>query len=1147
MKPNSFLEWQRRPFFQHGKQRGFALVITLSLMVLLTLLSVGLLSLSTISLRASGQSEAMQLARGNARMALSLAIGQLQKNAGSDRRITAPASIANEGAPGWLAGVWNGRLATVSEPSLPDKDGEFLGYLASGSEGGAGGSPSKLPGIEGGAELLGKGSLGKDAGAADIVRAQRIETPAGAGLRGRYAWTVLDEGTKAKVDLVRENDSPLGNAARQAAAGAAPRFGLEAIEGFDGFDWFKDEEQARLFTLPTGALIDKMPELAARQHEVTTLHRGLVTDAARGGLRKDLSLLFAGASLPSDYSSLRVYDDPAALNELSNPYWLQLFDYSNLYSKLAAGNTLRAAVPAGYVPVKYDARSRTNKVSPQAPKGEILMPVVAKVQMQFSMVVKNAHGPWAGGVDHDANTAADNYMVYMIYSPIITLYNPYNVPLTFDELRIDFKDLPIGFRFYRNGVAQTTTMAHMNQMYVDHAGDDKTAKTFGINLRNAYTQSRTAPVIMQPGENRVFGESVDGDWSWAANEASFFDFADNKTANLPLAPGYPSQGVGFWVDWLTPHNLKQVPDNWGVFPLSLSDSIDVGFGPKPSSVSANRLSIELNLMVGSTKRKSGSLDLDYVDANTLKTALSRDPAAFPNGEERLQRPYLGSEMYEAPSTQLKNFTRAKAFAQFNFYAKTTLDSETPAMPWVQGGQTSSLAGIDLKTETMGVHPFEVSLKRLASSYKFPCDALNRGKFFTSHTEADGTRIAPQYEIPLLPVESLAQLRHAQLCNQGFLPGATYTVGESFASGMLPPGSVSIAGSKEYRLLDHAWMANNTLWDGYFFSTLSPHAGPLMGSRALGSVAEGFFNGSGKLLNPRMMPAGNTPPEETVEAVLDTDGYKTCAAHLMIDGAFNVNSTSVAAWTALLASLNGEDFDSSHIADGSAAPAAGIVGSAQFPFSRMRRANGPPVEQSSGMLPNIARHARWTGMRTLTEGQIRELAQHVVEEVKQRGPFLSIAEFVNRSPGSNREFALKGALQAAIDRTGSINGRFAPDSKFYAAADLARDGFAFPEAMQGGNAAGAPGYLTQGDILSAVGPVVAVRSDTFRIRSYGEALDPDNKVLARAWCEAVVQRLPEFVDPADAPETATGALAEVNQAFGRRFVVTGFRWLGKDEV
>ena len=53
---------------------GFALVVTLALMVLLTVILVGLLSLSAVSLRTSGAGEAMATARANARMALMLAL-----------------------------------------------------------------------------------------------------------------------------------------------------------------------------------------------------------------------------------------------------------------------------------------------------------------------------------------------------------------------------------------------------------------------------------------------------------------------------------------------------------------------------------------------------------------------------------------------------------------------------------------------------------------------------------------------------------------------------------------------------------------------------------------------------------------------------------------------------------------------------------------------------------------------------------------------------------------------------------------------------------------------------------------------------------------------------------------------------------------
>jgi len=53
---------------------------------------------------------------------------------------------------------------------------------------------------------------------------------------------------------------------------------------------------------------------------------------------------------------------------------------------------------------------------------------------------------------------------------------------------------------------------------------------------------------------------------------------------------------------------------------------------------------------------------------------------------------------------------------------------------------------------------------------------------------------------------------------------------------------------------------------------------------------------------------------------------------------------------------------------------------------------------------------------------------------------------------------------------------------------------------------------QGDVLQSIGSVLTARSDTFVIRTYGEVLNPLDSTAApisRAWCEAVVQRLPDY--------------------------------------
>lgn len=79
----------------------------------------------------------------------------------------------------------------------------------------------------------------------------------------------------------------------------------------------------------------------------------------------------------------------------------------------------------------------------------------------------------------------------------------------------------------------------------------------------------------------------------------------------------------------------------------------------------------------------------------------------------------------------------------------------------------------------------------------------------------------------------------------------------------------------------------------------------------------------------------------------------------------------------------------------------------------------------------------------------------------------------------------------------------------------------------------PPTITPEKFMAAIAPALAVRSDTFRIRGYGEARNPqrDSVVEATAWCEAVVQRLP----------------AAAREGNGRRFAITYFRWLGPEDI
>lgn len=75
-------------------------------------------------------------------------------------------------------------------------------------------------------------------------------------------------------------------------------------------------------------------------------------------------------------------------------------------------------------------------------------------------------------------------------------------------------------------------------------------------------------------------------------------------------------------------------------------------------------------------------------------------------------------------------------------------------------------------------------------------------------------------------------------------------------------------------------------------------------------------------------------------------------------------------------------------------------------------------------------------------------------------------------------------------------------------------------------------VTPVEFRDAMQPWLTTRSDTFRIRAYGETVNPSDatRIESIASCEVIVQRLPDGL-----------------AGFGRRFEITYFRWLGTDDI
>lgn len=54
----------------------------------------------------------------------------------------------------------------------------------------------------------------------------------------------------------------------------------------------------------------------------------------------------------------------------------------------------------------------------------------------------------------------------------------------------------------------------------------------------------------------------------------------------------------------------------------------------------------------------------------------------------------------------------------------------------------------------------------------------------------------------------------------------------------------------------------------------------------------------------------------------------------------------------------------------------------------------------------------------------------------------------------------------------------------------------------------------------------------------------------AWCEVVVQRKADYVDPSEPPAIAPFSdlmVSALNKRFGRRYEIVSFRWLSKQEI
>jgi hypothetical protein len=125
----------------------------------------------------------------------------------------------------------------------------------------------------------------------------------------------------------------------------------------------------------------------------------------------------------------------------------------------------------------------------------------------------------------------------LIFTPVVTLHNPYNVNISFHEMEVIFENIPVAFNFmfqaggaggFASQSVEPGKFESINTMSYD-AGPDhngRSDKKFVMNIANwsdakplDTSSSITGPIVMKPGQTLICGPSFPPKSSFKADKA----------------------------------------------------------------------------------------------------------------------------------------------------------------------------------------------------------------------------------------------------------------------------------------------------------------------------------------------------------------------------------------------------------------------------------------------------------------------------------------------------------------------------------------------------------------------------------------------------------------------------------------------------
>jgi hypothetical protein len=980
---------------------------------------------------------------------------------------------------------------------------------------------------------------------------------------------------------------PYANAAGVEIEGELPFDAIDPVadNGELNDDYFEKIQKAEdLSDLIASSILDpadesgsKAKQLAPYRNHFTLNSKGVLADTKNGGLRRDLSrglddqyfdklhgipvfgvdregnVIADGAQEPvgDQWKFLRDYynfykeeDDGLAEasknpkntfygltdNKATNPSVRMRITHSDIahglnfmYTNSYGGGTYTNETPT--YATKITPRTPTPKSNPKRDPSITdqdwylltpqIRPVVLNNTLKIGLYFEKITDP--SNPSYSTDLDDPNYAMRFTVIPTFTLWNPFNVAIDLDP-----GSSP-------NPMAQATSIKFNQISNFD----------FFIQKNNeilAYPMTQIAPNIEIDPKSADIPDTMPAGAIWVLGLDK--DYDKDANSNISVKLGLVGSGGVSDLNTVTNRVLDQMVVNNDD---GTSSTVTVDYIFKKSDV--------IRLVESDQGSKGSHTHRNELVWKGMITSGSKDHVCFNTTENSdLPKPeYVEDPEYLGMVYELDKGKGYTPLVTIKFSANTTgAQSNNPAFPaFAQVNFLGATPQVVREQDALGdvkalYHRERSNATRsdFTGSNIFPPNDGNGLGYYGSSFNNDNTQIA-LYDLPRHPIISLADFKNLTL---GWTEDThARPIGASWPlatlSNLSDPYIRSVSPSKSGRSrgnynrgagCDTSYYYNDTLFDAYFFSGIPSEDHDRNQTFPYNIAFDDLYIKSLKPLANTRLNYYNSPDSEKLR---DTDGFEQAAAHLLIDGPFNVNSTSTKAWQAVLSGFRNQS----------------IVGVNTSRGKKTYSDDGIPFVDH--FIPSGNVDELYTGHLRFEDDEIMTLSVNLTDEVRKRGVARSLSKFVNRDLQGSQEEQQLGRIDAAIEKS-NLNSSPTTlyEDRYSQKNDPRPSARMFKDSMVKDSQAGLPGYFKQQDILRPLSPIMATRGDTFTIRSYGETIDPiTGNVSGKAWCETIIQRVPEYINdvlnsPWDVPNADSA-----NEIYGRKLKVVSFRWLKAEDV